>query len=87
MIQKQTLETLQLREINILWQALTFVDFTEGSSAELFNDSIAFLQNFLALYKHLYFYYNIFLLLFTLYIPLYSNESADLNKISHQQTL
>ena len=44
--------------MHILWRGLTFVDFAEGSSTELFNDSIALLQNFLALYEHLYFYYN-----------------------------
>ncbi len=31
---------------------LTFVDFTEGSATELFDNSVAFLQNFLAFLEH-----------------------------------
>ena len=38
-------------------RAHTFVDLAEGSTTELLDDSVAFVQNFLSLLKH-YFNYN-----------------------------
>ena len=38
-------------------RALTFVNLAEGTATELLDDSVAFVQNFLALLKH-YFNYN-----------------------------
>ncbi len=40
---------------------LTFVDFTEGSATKLLNNSVAFLQNFLAFLEHDFNYDYIFL--------------------------